>query len=76
MDDEQMEINEEKLSRLKRLSEKLDNSITIPGSSEDSKVLYIPAASTKFLGTSTLIPLKLLTRVPIGDPECQIPSSL
>ena len=31
MDDEQIEINEEKLSRLKRLSEKLDNSITIPG---------------------------------------------
>ena len=31
MNDEQIEINEEKLSRLKRLSEKLDDSITIPG---------------------------------------------
>ena len=31
MDDEQIEINEEKLNRLKRLSEKLDDSITIPG---------------------------------------------
>ena len=31
MNDEQREINEEKLSRLKRLSEKLDDSITIPG---------------------------------------------
>jgi len=31
MNDEQIEINEEKLGRLKRLSEKLDDSITIPG---------------------------------------------
>ena len=31
MNDEQREINEERLSRLKRLSEKLDDSITIPG---------------------------------------------
>ena len=31
MNDDQREINEEKLNRLKRLSEKLDDSITIPG---------------------------------------------
>ena len=53
-----------------------NGSITIPGSSERSNVLYIPEASTKFLGTKILIPLKLLIRVPMGEPECQIPSSL
>ena len=36
MNDEQIEINEEKLSRLKRLSEKLDDSISIPGT--ESKI--------------------------------------
>ena len=31
MNDEQKELNEEKLLRLKRLSEKLDNAFTVPG---------------------------------------------
>ena len=52
------------------------DSITRAGSLPSKRVLYIPAACVILRGTSTNIPRRLCTRLPMGEPECQIPSSL
>src|SRR5690606_29089165 len=52
------------------------HSTTIAGSLPCNRVLYIPTACTIFLGTQICMPLKELSISPIGDPLCQIPSSL